>query len=543
MELEEQEKEHEPMDSSSSSSLSRKVKQETNFNIPMGGIQIKTKRSRLMDTTDVSSECSSSSPSTKTPSLVARLMGLDLLPENSSPRTSLSSPRPSSSSSSHKLIARSLPVTPRASTGSRTTSAEVDYHHRHSLQGNKENRRRFDENTSEYAKQIAKQVRENISRRVGADITNTPNKKEQRRDELLVVLKPKRPTHLDEGYGGGKENEPCSPRLRLLEIKNNLNKPTSNSPKCSPLSTCSTEVVKSQLVKEEITVVKQEISKKVELKCKKIANEKYDLRLKKINQREELKCTKKCNNMKKSTPLSNHLVNVNTSTKFISFKKDITSPSSTLSQKQVTIESITQLPSCQSQSYNTILNHKPNDVIFNSDGVTINGVTSSDYFDYISKILNYTGIESTTKISITHWYSPSHPLHPTILEKVNNTVVNWKLMFDVTNELLVEILKPYLRFKPWVFDQQKSNRMYGSELITKLSKKIQSFPAKDCQVLEDIDELIEGDMRSSTRGIGEIAFDEESEELVAEIERDMVDTLVGEMAVSGMMKRHVGFAC
>ncbi|KAI3699148.1 hypothetical protein L2E82_43218 [Cichorium intybus] len=35
----------------------------------------------------------------KTPSLVARLMGLDLLPENTSPRTSLSSPRPSSSSS------------------------------------------------------------------------------------------------------------------------------------------------------------------------------------------------------------------------------------------------------------------------------------------------------------------------------------------------------------------------------------------------------------------------------------------------------------
>ena len=151
---------------------------------------------------EVSSECSSS-PGSKTPSLVARLMGLDLLPENSSPRTSLSSPRPSSSSShatpsnplsklsSHKISTRSLPTTPRVSTATRP-STEVDYHHRLSLQTNKENRRKYDENTSEYAKQIAQQVRENISRRVGVDITNTLKRKEQRRDECLVVLKPKR---------------------------------------------------------------------------------------------------------------------------------------------------------------------------------------------------------------------------------------------------------------------------------------------------------------------------------------------------------------
>lgn len=152
---------------------------------------------------EVSSECSSS-PGSKTPSLVARLMGLDLLPENSSPRTSLSSPRPSSSSShatpsnplsklsSHKISTHSLPATPRISTAARP-STEVDYHHRLSLQTTKENRRKYGESsTSEYAKQIAQQVRENISRRVGADITNTMKRKEHRRDECLVVLKPKR---------------------------------------------------------------------------------------------------------------------------------------------------------------------------------------------------------------------------------------------------------------------------------------------------------------------------------------------------------------
>ncbi|KAI3800135.1 hypothetical protein L1987_35445 [Smallanthus sonchifolius] len=542
-------KEQEPISSSI------KLKQETNFTIPMREIQIKTKRSRLME--DVSSECSTS-PGTKTPSLVARLMGLDLLPENSSPRPSSSSPRLSSSSShatpinplsklsSHKYNTRSLPVTPRTSTAP-GPSTEVDYHHRLSLQVNKENKRRYDESTSEYAKQIAKQVRENICRRVGADITNTVKKNEHRRDEFLVVLKPKRPSpqstsaaidkprNLDQGHGRGKENyEPgplsSSARLRLLKIKNNFNKPNSNSLKSAPLSSTS-EAIRaplssqttnlSPLMKEEVQVVKP---MKVQ-KCKKIANEKYDLKLKKMHQQEEA-FTKKCN--KKSTPLSNHLVKVNTTTKFISFKKDILASSSTttLPQTQVPLASITQLPSCQSRSYNT-----------NGNGNGVAGATTgssfSDHFDYISKILNHSGIEKNTPISISHWYSPSHPLHPSIfhqIEKTTTDMANRKLIFEVVDELLVDILKPYISLKPWAFGQRVSHRMCGSELIEKLCERISCFPGADCQVLEDIDGLIEGDMRRTTRVVGAIAFEEEAEELVAEMERDMVDTLVNEMA-------------
>ncbi|KAI7728125.1 hypothetical protein M8C21_028627 [Ambrosia artemisiifolia] len=505
LEIEEQEHMVEQVASSSSkSSLKLKLKQETNFNMPtMREIQINTKRSRLME--DMSSECSSSSPSTKTPTLVARLMGLDLLPENSSPRGSLSSPRGSSSSShatpinplsklsSHKYNARSLPTTPRVSTAQRT-STEADYHHRLSLQINKENKRRYDENTSEYAKQIAKQVRENISRRVGADITN---KKEHRRDELLVVLKPNRPStrrNLDEEVFG--ENiEPtslsCAARIRLWEIKNSLNKANSNSLKSSPLSS-SSEATKTPLlsssttrspppilIKEEVQVVKQEKPMKIH-KCKKLASEKYDLRLKKMHQQEE-PFVKKCN--KKSTPLSNHLVKVNTTTKFISFKKDMASPSSqtTLPQKQVPLASITQLPSCQSWSYNTLNTHKLStqyQVSTNGNGTNNTTTTTTttttessvfDYFNYISIILSHTGILKSTPISISHC----------------------------------------------------------------------CFPAADCQVLEDIDGLIEGDMRNSIRMVGTTSFEEEAEELVAEMERDMVDTLVGEMA--GMiLALHVG---
>lgn len=143
----------------------------------MGRIQIKTKRSRIME--DALSESCNSSPGTKTPNLVARLMGLDLLPENSSPRLS----------SYKNNNARSLPATPRISTASRP-STEIDHHHRLSLQIID------DQSTRHYAKHIAKQARENINLRVGADITNVVNKREQRRDEFLEVVKAKRPAPL-----------------------------------------------------------------------------------------------------------------------------------------------------------------------------------------------------------------------------------------------------------------------------------------------------------------------------------------------------------
>lgn len=536
----------------SSSSSSSKLKQETNLNIPMGGIQIKTKRSRLM-MDDVSSECSSTSPGTKTPNVVARLMGLDLLPENSSPRPSLSSPRPSSSSShatplnplsklsSNKhQTTRSLPVTPRISTAARPSSTDVDYLHRLSLQINKENK-------SEYAKQIAKQVRENISRRVGVDITNTMKKKEERRDQCLVVLKPKRRSSSPSATS--KENEPpllsCSPRLRLLEIKNNLKKP--------PLST-STELTKPKssspplMMKdlEKVQLVKQDDQTLMKVqKYKKLASEKYDLRLKKKHQQEE-PFVKKCN--KKSTPLSNRLLNVNTTTKFISFKKDMaSSPSSTptiLPQKQVPLESIEQLPRCQSSSYNT---HKLSvqdnvntreDNYSNCNGVATAITGGNDYFEYISRILSHTGIEKTTPISVAHWYSPSHPLHPSIFHHLEELLQptatgsfpHRKLIFEVVDEVLVEILKPYISFKPWAAGRH-SHRMYGWELIEMICRKIKSFPAADCRVLEDIDGLIAGDLRGSTRAMGAIAFEEEAEELVREMEREMVETLVDEMAL------------
>ncbi|KAJ9539690.1 hypothetical protein OSB04_026196 [Centaurea solstitialis] len=566
---------------SSSSSSSSKPKQDTNLNLPMAGIQIKTKRSRFLMMDDVSSESSTTSPATKTPNVVARLMGLDLLPENSSPRTSSSSPRPSSSSSYQtplnplsKLSSRnhqtthSLPVTPRMST------ADHHHHHRLSLQMNKEN--------SDYAKEIAKQVRENISRRVGGDITNTMKKKEEvRRDQCLVVLKPKRRSVLPPAVQAvtqtavlkEKENEPgsfsnsCSPRVRLLEIKNsNFKKPTPNP----PFSTTPIEPTKppssSSNIKISTPPLMMEDLEKVEmvktLKKVKIGSEKYDLRLKKMHQEEEafVKECKKKKEKKKSTPLSNGLVvNVKTrrSSKFISFKKEkemaSSSPSSTtptLSQKQVPLDSIQQLPRCQSHHQSHITKHHnyPNGNAVPTAAVTgapVAAAGDDQYFDYISRIFTHIGIDKNTPISIAHWYSPSHPLHPSIFHHLEQELLppttagdhlHRKLIFEAVDEVLVEILKPYIGFKPWAGSGWSSRRMYGWELVEIVRRKIWSFPAADCRVLEDIDGLIAGDLRGSTRVVGTTAFEEVAEEIVKEMEREMVEMLVEEVAAMAVVR-------
>lgn len=264
------------------------------------GIQIKTSHGKLSSPRistsalksrldDFSSECSSNSPGTKTPSLVARLMGLDLLPECSSPSISSSSPKPHPKPRLHQnhqrkdrnllhsrtsrsffddyigVGARSLPETPRISSARRS---DVEYH-RLSLQINKENineefalsdkmvarRGRFrlqpqDENRSSghYAKQIVKHVKESVSRRVGLDITNANrNGDYPRRDENLILLKPtKKNSKILSRFEGeispdGKQsNTPSrSPRLRFLDPSKN--KPTTNSVTKSPRVSSSSE--------------------------------------------------------------------------------------------------------------------------------------------------------------------------------------------------------------------------------------------------------------------------------------------------------------
>lgn len=73
--------------------------------------------------------------------------------------------------------------------------------------------------------------------------------------------------------------------------------------------------------------------------------------------------------------------------------------------------------------------------------------------------------------------------------------------------------------------------MNGLELINTLCMRIQSLPSANCQVLEDIDALIDKDLRKKELGIRGRVFEEEEEEgesIVLEIERDIFESLVHE---------------
>lgn len=128
------------------------------------------------------------------------------------------------------------------------------------------------------------------------------------------------------------------------------------------------------------------------------------------------------------------------------------------------------------------------------NGATISGDGAE--FQYIQRILKRTGIDKSTPLSLAKWYSDSHPLDPSIFHHFelfhlpifttpNSTLTlrcNRKLIFQLVDELLVEILKPYFSFK-----SRQRCQMNGKELIDTLCMRIRSFPSANCQVLEDID--------------------------------------------------------
>lgn len=282
---------------------------------------------------DVFSECgSSNSPGAKTPNLVARLMGLDLLPETTgSPslrRSSITNPRHGLKQLEHLVVAAgggggsvSLPETPRISLARRSdveqsrlslqmnrdyVGEELEY------SGKKKPGRRVvitqDENRIPGARNIIQQVKERVSnrsrnrnRKVGLDITNTLKNREQRRDENLILQKPPKKTSplvylttrtedQDSININSKQTTPsCSPRIRLLL-----------DPKNSPSPRLSAEKQSNKVGEESNIVLPQKViirpdhpdaddnqqqqhmynyNKSVQKKFKKAGNERFHSRL------------------------------------------------------------------------------------------------------------------------------------------------------------------------------------------------------------------------------------------------------------------------
>ncbi|KAK7343650.1 hypothetical protein VNO77_12559 [Canavalia gladiata] len=578
------------------------ISKEETFKIPKN-IRIKTsgsRRSRTESLSDFSSEISAS-PGTKTPTLVARLMGLDLLPDAPTPSSSsssscLSTPnqqghRPrhhikimkhrNSTGSSDGIAIRSLPETPRMSSARRS-----DVEHRFSLQINKENmihgedfevprlsfsKRKYDENNirspSHYAKQIVKQVKESVSRKVGLDITNTVKSREQLgREEFVSQFKIKKPpkTSVNESNPGKHPNPSYSPRLsRFIDTKHKPN-PKPSSPTAqkdqnthtvlkppSPPPIVNIEAQLSRVSTKPKPQEKEFQHHKPAPKCKKTIQGNLSSRLNKPpqtsirNKQEESFITRHPSatkapdfkaKSKKTHPLSSNLLNnLNT-------VKTCPSPQKQVCDDAEEAKRSTRLFRCSRQTYEEEATHTratrggSNNDEDKSHGAFITTTGADDEgpeYQYITTILNRTGVHKTTSIPHLHfqWFSPTHPLDPSVFHRLEHYPTsdsfvsfpennkdcifskkhhlgprcNRRLLFDLVDELLSEVLA-----RPMC---------YRGVLLETVWKRVRSFPRAKCEVLEDIDGLIE---------IENMKEEKEEEGLVAEIEGNIWETLVHE---------------
>ncbi|CAL0320455.1 unnamed protein product [Lupinus luteus] len=308
------------------------------------------------------------------------------------------------------------------------------------------------------------------------------------------------------------------------------------------------------------TLPEQELqNQKPAPKCKKIGKEKFSSMVNKPQQKSSIRkkqeeafvirrppSPRRDNNIKTKTkrthPLPcNVLKNLNTTVSTLHPVKTYPSPPATkIPQKQVSETRepkwSTQLSICSSQRYKqeALAHTLGTQGRVTNDKNKSNGVSTTTEegpeFQYISTIL--------ARTTVPHqWFSTFHPLdpsnfhqlelHPTYNSTLSSTHdgkdsiftrnnqlgprCNQRLLFDLIGQVLSEIL-----VKP-----KYCNYDDGVSLLDTVWNKVRSFPRAKCEVLEDIDGLIEmKDEEEEGR--------EREEGLVAEIEGNIFETLVHE---------------
>ncbi|CAE6235258.1 unnamed protein product [Arabidopsis arenosa] len=499
-------------------------KDKQSLNIPVSmrvRTETGTKSSRLRalatDTSTSSSEICNS-PGSKTPNLVARLMGLDLLPDKTNLNHSLSDLHTMSShhGSSHRLSkkgTRSLPVSPRISSA-RKSDFDI---HRLSLQLNKEkefgcSKLKQDQEEShsprDYARQIVKQIKERVVTRrvVGIDITNSVKNREARPSHEL-----RRDTTVS-----------CSPRTRFSDKENKQStsyKPNSSSssrqepiiqkPKPKPTTVILVSVSKASGEKQSQNRVKQRQLKPINL-CKKAESETRrpikpsptsDIRNRKreafLSESTDVKAKPLHKKKFKKIPKSNDLENISATRPP---QKQINERDRLISNEVASIRS-SLMPKSEKTSPQVSINHKLND--------ESTGIDSEK--DYITRIMNLAGIKNDSSTTM---------LDPSIFRKLEHfgdypsgrLALGWnrRLLFDLVNEILIENVA-----------KQRENYP-GSELISELCSAVARYSSKCCPLPEEI-ALMEVDHIVEKKKL-----EEEGEEIIAEIEREIIDKLVRE---------------
>ncbi|KAJ8650367.1 hypothetical protein MRB53_003390 [Persea americana] len=525
---------------------------------------------------ELSSEASSLQGS-KTPNLVARLMGLDILPDEVSPRPSYSPMRSHSSRTSvqrrdgilpvnettrYDSGIRSLPDTPRISSARRS-----DVGPRLSLQLNQENvettelncynasaargsfsssssfasrklrtreGRFYEENRSPttYAREIVKQVKESVSRRVGLDITNISSSSSRNRcrgesvsPSINIRKTTKKPCRATDELKQSKTPTPsCSPRLKFLETKtksmenkdpiiSNSNSTKASSPKPSPITTTSTPL-SAPIVKEPSPKSKSKPLPKSTAKCRKATCERFTQRPSSNSQTGLKKC---------KIPLSIQIQDPHS----------ITIQKPAHAQAQTVVSSLSLCGSSQQQQRQQYeqQHRKPKQPRDDRDDSSIRTtVTNGADLRYVKEILQRTNIQSNA----TTWF---HHLDPTLFHQLElepsfhattsgplQHSCNRRLLFDLIDEILLyNSIKPHLgllRREPLSSSFSSSNRLLS---------QVRSLLSVEYEAL-DIDGLVGSDLSRSKVSWGACcgSQDEEGESIAFDLEREIMDSLVDE---------------
>eukprot|EP00268_Persea_americana_P048807 TRINITY_DN5185_c0_g2_i2.p1 TRINITY_DN5185_c0_g2~~TRINITY_DN5185_c0_g2_i2.p1 ORF type:complete len:572 (-),score=103.68 TRINITY_DN5185_c0_g2_i2:372-1922(-) len=514
-------------------------------------------------------------------------MGLDILPDQvSSPpkhkRTSSSHLRPLLIRDNIEMGTRSLPDTPRISAA---RGSDVDP--RLSLQLNKENiempefsyfsrsvsRRDFistsskkkklvvreerfrEESRSPRAREIVKQVKESVKRRVGMDITNV-SCRNRSCDES--GKKTKRMSRLSEESkrSGQQSTSSWSPRLRYLEkkIKRIENKEPisvfiSESPKqsssksyqSSSSSLSSTSTTLESLLLKESEEAKAKALPKSTTKCKKANCERFTQRAKTTNSTQTAR--KKCKTpFSKALRLQFHPSSNSTETPL---QTVVTSP---LHSAALSPHHHHQYDQNQKQPP-----QEPNPpLVLDRDNSSIPTTLSDSDAEllYVTAILDRTIVSKDhPTVPFTSWFSPSHPLDPSLFNHLEhsfqssssdgplNQKSNRRLLFDFVDEILCTTLKLHLVMKPWL-QWEKPRAFEREELVEQVGSKVGGFGSAKCETQQDIDGLVELEpWEANVRGGGRgrwccySAVDEEREAIVFEMERRILESLMEEALI------------
>lgn len=162
---------------------------------------------------------------------------------------------------------------------------------------------------------------------------------------------------------------------------------------------------------------------------------------------------------------------------------------------------------------------------------------------YVRDILCFAGFRSHRVVAFTAWYSPTHPINPDIYNQLEKYYSNMKLtarnptqklssqrrlLFDLVDEILCKKVKPFLNIRPWV-NPKKLYRCYkctGEQLLEELWSEICSFPRADCNIVEDVNALVNRDLANIEECL--VASHEDIEKIGFEVEQHVFDSLIEE---------------